>query len=53
MKRKHIILLAVVIVVLAASAILGGWFRKEDSLQGSGTVEARNIRVGSEIRRPH
>ena len=49
MKRKHIILLAVVIVVLAASAIFGGWFRKDDSLQGSGTIEARNIRVGSKV----
>jgi HlyD family secretion protein len=48
-KRKHIILIAVVIVVLAASAIFGGWFGKDDSLQGSGTIEARNIRVGSKV----
>jgi multidrug resistance efflux pump len=26
-----------------------GWFRHDDALQGSGTVEARDIRVGSKI----
>jgi HlyD family secretion protein len=28
---------------------LQGWFRRDNSLQGSGTVEARDIRVGSKI----
>jgi HlyD family secretion protein len=49
-KRKPIIILvAVVVAGLAAAAFFGHWFRKEDSLQGSGTVEARNIRVGSKV----
>jgi len=29
--------------------VYAGWFRKDASLQGSGTVEARNIRVGSKV----
>jgi HlyD family secretion protein len=49
MKRKSIVILALLIAVAAATVIHGGWFHKEDALQGSGTVEARNIRVGSEI----
>jgi HlyD family secretion protein len=48
-KRKVLILLAVLLAVLTATAIFAGWFRKDDSLQGSGTVEARNIRVGSKV----
>lgn len=50
MNRKRMIL----IVVLAAAAITAtglyaGWFRQDTSLQGSGTVEARNILVGSKV----
>jgi HlyD family secretion protein len=50
MKRKRI---AIVVVVVAAivggSALYATWFRRESGLQGSGTVEARNIRVGSKV----
>lgn len=49
MKRKRIILIFLVAAVIAGSAIYAGWFRKDDTLQGSGTVEARNIRVGSKV----
>src|SRR5262249_62037467 len=35
--------------VAAAAAYSQGWFRRDNSLQGSGTVEARDIRVGSKI----
>jgi HlyD family secretion protein len=43
------------LVILAAAAgvtatgLYAGWFRHDNSLQGSGTVEARNIRVGSKV----
>jgi HlyD family secretion protein len=49
MKRKWPILLLVVLGVLATVAYSAGWFHKETGLQSSGTVEARNIRVGSKI----
>jgi len=49
MKRKILILAAVVIAGLAVAGVYAGWFRKDNSLQGSGTVEARNIRVGSKV----
>jgi HlyD family secretion protein len=49
MKRKILIPL----LVLAGLAALGvysmGWLHRDTSLEGSGTVEARNIRVGSKI----
>lgn len=49
MKRRIIIIVGIVIVALAVTGVYAGWFRKDPSLQGSGTVEARNIRVGSKI----
>jgi len=49
MNRKRIILICLVIAAAASTAIYAGWFHKDDSLQGSGTVEARNIRVGSKV----
>ena len=49
MKRRIIIIFGIVIVALAVTGVYAGWFRKDASLQGSGTVEARNIRVGSKI----
>jgi len=49
MKRKWPILLLVAIALVAATAYSEGWFRKDTGLQSSGTVEARNIRVGSKI----
>jgi multidrug resistance efflux pump len=49
MNRKRLIIALVLAAVLAATAYSMGWFRHDTSLQGSGTVEARNIRVGSKI----
>jgi HlyD family secretion protein len=50
MKRKRILIIVVVVAAIAAAAAYSrGWFRKDASLQGSGTVEARDIRVGSKI----
>jgi HlyD family secretion protein len=49
MKRKLIIIVVVVIAALTVAAVYGGWFSHDASLQGSGTVEARNIRVGSKV----
>jgi HlyD family secretion protein len=50
MNAKRIAILVVVVAIAAAAAVLyGGWFHRDNALQGSGTVEARNIRVGSKI----
>lgn len=50
MKAKRILIAAVIVAAIVAVGVLyGGWFRKETGLQGSGTVEARNIRVGSKV----
>jgi HlyD family secretion protein len=42
-------LVAVVAIAVTAGILYGGWFHRDNALQGSGTVEARNIRVGSKI----
>src|SRR5271169_6485824 len=49
MNRKRILIILIFAAALAATAVYAGWFRKDTSLQGSGTVEARDIRVGSKI----
>src|SRR5882724_8976479 len=50
MNRKRVIIIVLVVAAIAAAAAYSqGWFRRDNSLQGSGTVEARNIRVGSKI----
>jgi HlyD family secretion protein len=50
MKAKAIGIAAILAVLAVAVGLLyGGWFRHENGLQGSGTVEARNIRVGSKV----
>jgi multidrug resistance efflux pump len=49
MSRKYILILLAVAAVLAATALYAGWFHRDTALQGSGTVEARNIRVGSKV----
>jgi multidrug resistance efflux pump len=49
MNRKHILILLAAAGALAATGLYAGWFHRDTSLQGSGTVEARNIRVGSKI----
>ena len=49
MKRKSIIMVFVAAAAVAVTTVYATWFRGDNSLQGSGTVEARNIRVGSEV----
>jgi HlyD family secretion protein len=43
------ILVVVVAAALTAIFFYGGWFHRDTGLEGSGTVEARNIRVGSKV----
>jgi HlyD family secretion protein len=49
MTRKRILILVALAAVVTATALYAGWFRRDTALQGSGTVEARNIRVGSKV----
>jgi multidrug resistance efflux pump len=49
MKPKRLIPLIIVLALIAVAAYSMGWFRHNSGLQGSGTVEARDIRVGSKI----
>src|ERR1700682_4540789 len=49
MTRKRVVLLILVDVVLGGTSVYATWFRRDNALQGSGTVEARDIRVGSKI----
>jgi HlyD family secretion protein len=49
MKRKGIILLILVVLVLGGTTLYAKWFRRDNALQGSGTVEARDVRVGSKV----
>jgi HlyD family secretion protein len=49
MNRKRILIIGAVAIAIAATGLSAGWFRHDTSLQGSGTVEARNIRVGSKV----
>jgi HlyD family secretion protein len=49
MKRKLPILILVLACIVAGAGYAAGWFRHDSALQSSGTVEARNIRVGSKI----
>ncbi len=50
MRLKPVIVALLVITAVVAIAVsFGGWFHQDTGLQGSGTVEARNIRVGSEV----
>lgn len=49
MLRKGLILPLATIGLAAVAAYSMGWFRHDNGLQGSGTVEARDIRVGSKI----
>jgi HlyD family secretion protein len=49
MNRKRILILLVATAALAVTAVYAGWFHRDTSLQGSGTVEARDIRVGSKV----
>ena len=49
MSRRRILILLAAAAVLTATVLYASWFRRDTALQGSGTVEARNIRVGSKI----
>jgi len=49
MNRKRLILILLIVAAVTATALASTWFRHDSYLQGSGTVEARDVRVGSEI----
>jgi len=49
MKPKKVIIAILLIAATAVTGVYAGWFSHDTDLQGSGTVEARNIRVGSKI----
>ncbi len=49
MSRKQILIIAVVTVTLVGAVVYAAIFRRSETLEGSGTVEARNIRVGSKV----
>src|SRR5215813_9116772 len=49
MTKKRIILIVVILAVAGGTALYATWARRDQGLQGSGTVEARNIRVGSKV----
>ncbi|MGC1417812.1 MAG: efflux RND transporter periplasmic adaptor subunit [Candidatus Acidiferrum sp.] len=49
MKHKGIVILILVAAILGGTAVYATWFRHDNALRGSGTVEARDIRVGSEV----
>ncbi|MGA2299596.1 MAG: efflux RND transporter periplasmic adaptor subunit [Candidatus Acidiferrum sp.] len=49
MNRKRILIVVVLAALAAVGAYSTGWFHHQTQLQGSGTVEARNIRVGSKV----
>lgn len=49
MNRKRLLIIVVTAGIGAVAAYSMGWFHRETGLEGSGTVEARNIRVGSKV----
>ncbi|HEY2822752.1 MAG TPA: efflux RND transporter periplasmic adaptor subunit [Candidatus Acidoferrum sp.] len=49
MRKRIVIIVVVVAAIFAGLAYSEGWFARDSSLQGSGTVEARDIRVGSKV----
>jgi HlyD family secretion protein len=49
MTQKRLVLLILAAVVLGGGTVYATWFRRDTALQGSGTVEARDIRVGSKV----
>src|SRR5450755_4242963 len=50
MNRKRVVVNVVVIAAIVAGiGYSAGWFGRDSSLQSSGTVEARDIRVGSKV----
>src|SRR5712664_2262758 len=49
MSRKRLIVIVLIAAAVAATVYASGWFHRDSALQGSGTVEARDTRVGSKI----
>ncbi len=49
MNRKQIAGAGVILAAVAGVALYAGIFRRTEGLEGSGTVEARNVRVGSKV----
>ena len=49
MTRKRIVIIAVVVIAVGVAATAAFSWMKPKSLQASGTVEARNIHVGSKV----
>lgn len=49
MTWKRIALIACGVAALTGAVVYASIFHKQDALEGSGTVEARNIRVGSKV----
>src|ERR1700739_2617495 len=49
MNRKALLIIPVLAGVAAVAAYSINWFHHDTALQGSGTIEARNIRVGSKV----
>src|ERR1700675_1217721 len=48
-RKRAILILVVVLGVAAVAAYSSGWLHRDTALRSSGTVEARNIRVGSKV----
>src|SRR5215471_19657312 len=49
MKTRILLVIAIAAVVAVGLGLREGWFHRETGLHGSGTVEARDIRVGSKV----
>src|ERR1700730_10288972 len=49
MSRKRLIVIVLIAAAVAATVYATNWFHHDSALQGSGTVEARDTRVGSKI----
>jgi HlyD family secretion protein len=49
MNRKRLLIIVIIAAALAVTVYASGWFRHDSALLGSGTVEARDTRVGSKI----
>ena len=49
MNRKRIVILILLVLILGGTTVYATWFRRDNALEGSGTVEARDIRVGSKV----
>lgn len=49
MNKKRVVIVVLIAAVAGGTAVYATWFRRDEGLTGSGTVEARNIRVGSKV----